>query len=186
MQRFVLLLTLLTLSCLSRASGQAITKTPATKPGSLPAPAFSFSYQGMDLSQFLSRETRYPAELRFSTDSCKRLVFGFCVSFVVEWQGKVGHIRFSEQVAAPVQKEISRVLNLTSSHWKPIGNSAAQTMFLPVIYQRDDCLKRPMEGFSGQEYSQAFAHVFAFLASGGAKGSHAVLPLLEVTGYAKN
>ncbi|MDJ1501719.1 hypothetical protein [Xanthocytophaga agilis] len=148
-------------------------------------PAFVFKYEGNNLTEFLQRNTRYPARLQNLTDSCKAFVFGFCVRFVVNASGKVSNISFSNQVHISIQEEMQRVLKLTNTHWKARGGITQQAMILPVIYARGDCLNRNMDGVSGTEYQAVLNNIFDFLYKNQNTSGNktAILPTIEVIGY---
>ncbi|MDJ1479967.1 hypothetical protein QNI16_05675 [Cytophagaceae bacterium YF14B1] len=145
-------------------------------------PAFVFDHYGDDLTHFLRKSIRYPAQLRNGTDSCKALVFGFCVRFVVNASGKVSDISFSNQVHSSVQEEMQRVVNLTNNHWKARGGITQQAMILPVIYARGDCLNRNMDGVSGTEYQAVLNNIFDFLYKNQNTSGNktAILPTIQI------
>ncbi|MDJ1467289.1 hypothetical protein [Xanthocytophaga flava] len=125
-------------------------------------PAFVFDHYGDDLTHFLRKSIRYPAQLRNGTDSCKALVFGFCVRFVVNASGKVSNISFSNQVHSSIQEEMKRVVNLTNNHWKAKGSIKQQAMILPLLFARNNCLEKNLDGVSGTEYQTTLNTIFDF------------------------
>lgn len=129
----------------------------------IPKTAFTLSYEGRDLISFLAHELRYPPSVRLTTDSCKGLLLTVCTSFTVSANGKVTNIVFSDRAPEAIQEEIKRVLTLTNTHWKATGSIKQQTMVLPILFARGDCLDKNMEGLTGTQYQNAFKDVFVFL-----------------------
>ncbi|MDJ1498302.1 hypothetical protein QNI19_35535 [Cytophagaceae bacterium DM2B3-1] len=147
-----------------------------------PKTAFTLNYEGRDLKGFLEKETRYPASIGEVTDSCKALVVSACVSFVVDAGGKVSTISFSDNAHPSIQTELKRVLNKTINHWKATGAVKHQTMILPLIFQRRDCIDKTVDGLKGGQYQNSHKAVFDFIYTKSSTGKAVILPTLEVVG----
>ncbi|MDJ1486299.1 hypothetical protein QNI16_37815 [Cytophagaceae bacterium YF14B1] len=81
---------------------------------------------------------------------------------------------------------MKRVLDLTTNHWKATGSAKRQTMILPIIFQRMDCINKIMEGVKTSEYESTLKALFDFLSQKAGNSKAVILPMLEVVGGKPN